>query len=99
MQDNDKPKRERVSELDFGYAMLTYDSKGQYPLEYVSFITGEDKQGKFYWPLINDYCDFEQEYFTGTENGYSTREQALRCVGRCWDKALSDIERRESEGE
>lgn len=85
------PKK-RVSELDFGLAMLLYSSKGIYPLEVVSAIVHE---GSFF-PCIRDYIE-DENFYTGPDQGYSNREQLLRCVGRCWDKAELHVRSAEQE--
>jgi len=80
----EKPNK-YVSELEFGLIMLGH--KNTYPLEVVSAILGQDENGKYFIPCTSDYVDFEQNFITGNENGYESREQLMRCIGRCWDKA------------
>jgi hypothetical protein len=87
MSDNKKP--ERVTELEFGREMLLWDYKGHYPLEAISIIIFTDQLGEFYLPGIRDYCYHEVTLVAGSKDGYTSREQALRCAGRCWDKALA----------
>ena len=84
-------RAEHISELEFGYEMLVWDGKNTYPLEAVSVRIYEDADGEFYSPSIQKYTgDGSQWYVTGNPDGYETREQTMRCVGRCWDKALKD---------
>ncbi len=81
---------ERVSELDFGLEMLVYESKSIYPLEAISSIECSDSDGVFYLPVIPDYVT-GIEKITGSLDGYSTRQELLSCVGRCWDLATANI--------
>ncbi len=83
----------RITELEFGQKMLEWESKRIYPLESVASVKFEDKQGIFYVPTINDYVTHEL-YITGNPDGYESREQLLRCVGRCWDLAEADLAKR-----
>jgi len=83
-------KQVRVSELEFGLEMLAYESKGFYPLEAVSSIQASDNNGVFYVPLIKDYVA-GIEKITGSLDGYTTRQELLSCVGRCWDLAGEHI--------
>lgn len=81
---------ERVSEIDFGLEMLVYESKSIYPLEAVSSLECSDSDGVFYLPVIPDYVT-GIEKITGSLDGYSTRQELLSCVGRCWDLAVEHI--------
>lgn len=95
---NEKKIHERISELEFGYEMLVWHGKGTYPLEAISPRICEDAKGVFYVPAIPKYSgDGSQYYTTGNLDGYETREQLLRCVGRCWDKAEKDLARKMAE--
>lgn len=88
----EKKPRIHVSELEFGYAMMGH--KNQYPLEVVSCVNDVDERGQYYIPIVTQYVDYEQELSTGNRDGYANREQLMRCVGRCWDKAEKDIAER-----
>lgn len=83
-------KHVRVSELAFGLEMLVYESKSIYPLEAISSIEFTDSDGIFYLPVIPDYIT-GIEKITGSLDGYSTRQELLSCVGRCWDLATEHI--------
>jgi hypothetical protein len=85
-----KEEYERITELEFGYEMLTWDSKGTYPLEAVSSIAYEDDLGEFYAPAIQNYVTGET-MITGDVDGYNNRESLMRCIGRCWDKAERNV--------
>ncbi len=92
-----KKPNKYVSELEFGYAMIGH--KNQYPLEVVSCINDKDERGQYYIPIVSQYVDFEQDLMTGNRDGYTSREQLMRCVGRCWDKAEKDLAKRAAERE
>ena len=79
-----------VSELEFGQHMLIYRSKEKYPLEYISFLSGEDLEGEIFLPSLIDY-NGHVKY--GLDEIYRSREEALAAVGRCWDKAEKEFER------
>lgn len=80
----------RITELEFGYEMLIWKTKGTYPLEAVSSIEFEDDNGIFFAPAIQNYVSGETQ-ITGNGDGYKTREQLMKCVGRCWDKAEKEV--------
>lgn len=86
----------QVPELEFGNMMALWSVKGTYPLEAVSLIRYEDKDAVFWQPAVMDYGSLnimENRLTTGCRDGYTTREQALRCIGRCWDKAEADTDK------
>lgn len=83
-----------IDELSFGLKMLEWQSKGHDPMQEVSCFEIQTELGSMYVPTIKDYGTFEV-YFTGkeeSEGAYDNREQALRCAGRCWDKADNHIQ-------
>ena len=84
----------RLTELEFGEQMLIWLSWDVYPLEMVSSIEFTDNKGIFYAPALALYDDTHMlkepaVVITGNSDGYTSREQLMRCVGRCWDKALA----------
>jgi hypothetical protein len=83
-----RPDRLLVSELEFGQEMEIWNDKGTYPLEAISLVVGKDKKGQFYYPAIDQYVG-GPELVIERKLGYRSREKALECVGRCWDKALA----------
>jgi hypothetical protein len=88
-------KYRRLTELEFGEQMLTWLSWDVYPLEKISSIEFTDSKGVFYAPALELYDETYQRdqletVITGSGDGYETREQLMRCVGRCWDKALAE---------
>jgi len=78
-----------IEELAFGQEMLLWDYKGTYPLEAVTVIEYTDDDGIFYLPGIPDYVN-GKTLVTGNRDGYESREQLMRCVGRAWDKAIAN---------
>jgi len=88
-------KYRRLSELEFGEQMLVWLSWDVYPLEQISSIEFTDDKGVFYAPALALYDDTHtlekpEVVITGNGDGYTSREQLMRCVGRCWDKALAN---------
>jgi len=89
-------KYKRLSALEFGYEMLTWDSKGTYPLEAVTSIKAEDAKGIFFVPAIQNYVT-GQTMITGHSEGYESREKLMTCIGKCWDEAEQDVIRKVNE--
>jgi len=87
-------KYRQLSELEFGLALLEWKSLGVYPMEMVAAIEFTDDKGIFWAPALELYDKTHklkepEVVITGNGNGYKNREQMLRCVGRCWDKAIA----------
>jgi len=78
--------RKFVSEIEFGQEMEIWNFKGTYPLEVISLVVNEDSKGQYYYPAIDQYVGGVQ-LVIDRETGFRSREKALKCVGRCWDKA------------
>ena len=76
----------RVSLLEFGQEMLTWSSKGTYPLEALIMLEFEDNQGVIFIPAI-PYYDTGELIITGDRNGYRNRKDLLSLVGSIWDDA------------
>lgn len=90
MTNQEQSIRKAVSELEFGQEMQMWTLKGTYPLEMVSLVVVvTDNNEKYYYPTINQYIG-EEELVIKHKTGFISRAQALECVGRCWDKALTE---------
>jgi hypothetical protein len=69
----------KVSEIDFGIAMIVLESKSLNPFSEINIL----KRDGLFYPTIRDYVG--DEIFTG--DGYSTMQDTLACVGRSYDSA------------
>ena len=80
-----------IAEIDFGYKMLEWKSKGFSAFEKVDCKPFDSPLGQIYIPVIQDYGTFEY-FITGNKDGYTSYEGAARCIGRCLDKAKKAID-------
>lgn len=86
-------KYKHLSALEFGYEMLTWDSKWIYPLENVTLIKVDAEIGVFYVPAIQGYMTVET-MVTAPSDGYKSQEKLMNYIGKCWDEDEQDVIRK-----
>lgn len=88
----------KVDSLAFGREIITHESHSEHGdntvLGAVQLLKFSDNQGVFFVPAVASYVYYDKMLITGNDNGYKTRAEALKCVGRCWDKAENDLAER-----
>lgn len=78
----------KMKEIAFGYEILTQETKETTALGSVDIVMCSTSKGIVFVPTIRNYVYLNVMY---TSNGYQSREEAFRCVGRCWDLAQADV--------
>lgn len=80
----------RISDTEFARMIRFWESQGHEPLDAITLISLNNGGEQRWFPAIMDYDQTLTRddclYVTGDPNGYATREQAMACIGRCWDQ-------------
>jgi len=78
----------KMSEMNFGYEIISHEDNGSSDLGSVDVVMCSTANGVVFVPTIRNYVYSNVMYVS---DGYQSREEALRCVGRCWDLAHFDV--------